>query len=447
MSASLQAQTLRGMLGLVLGLAAALVLIIGALVLVPMAQRSAQDLAGLMVLSAQTWVELPPQTRPAFVREIHQSYRLDVDPELPQSKDSGLVHGLYLRFLEDALAERIGHPAYFQSRRDAEGHEWLWVNIPTGGREIGVGLDNDRVQSRPLQALLIGLGISLAAAVVLAVWWARRVTRPVAAMERAAAVLARGDTPELLPETGPRELARLAAHFNEMAVEIESLLQARTTLLAGVSHDLRTPLARMRLALELQRMQPSDARLDQIERDVAAMDTLIGQILQLARGLQVQSPRSLDLPVWLRERIEAHAAWAQSLGAQLSVDCAADLTAWADPAALQRIVDNLLANAVRHAGGEVCLQAAAAEEPGWTRLTVADRGPGIPPDRMSAMFEPFASMDTARTPGQGGGSGLGLSIARQLARQHGWRIGLAARSGGGLLAWVEVPARQTPREA
>lgn len=440
---SLRAQTVRAMLALVFALELAFATVALVFVLQPLARRSAHDLAGLMVLSARTWAELPPQTRPAFARELQRNYRLDLHPDMQPPVDTGLIHGFYIAYVEQALAERVGHPLYFLPQTDPAHHVWLWTSIPAGGHDIGVGFDSSRIQTQPIRALVLGLLLSLPLSVALALWWARRITRPVTAMEQAAAVLARGDTPDLLPEMGARELAGLAAHFNHMAVQIQGLLQARTTLLAGVSHDLRTPLARIRLALELQRMAPSGARLDQIERDVQAMDRLIGEVLHLARGLQAREPQDMSLAPWLRERARTQRDWAEAQGAALSVDCAEGLRVRADAQALQRIVDNLLSNAVRHAPGPIVLQAAPAQEAGWIRLAVLDRGPGIPADRREAMFDPFTRMDTARSPVPGGGSGLGLAIARQLAQQHGWHIGLESREGGGLSAWVELPASRS----
>ena len=434
---SLRWQTVRAMLVLVLALEIAFAAVALLFVLQPMAKRSAHDLAGLMVLSAQTWAELPPQTRPAFERELQRNYRLSLQPGMAAPPDSGLLHGFYIGYVEQALQQRLGHPLYFERHTDAQGHVWLWTSIPAGGRDIGVGVDNSRIQTQPLRALLLGLLLTLPPAILLALWWARRITRPVEAMEQAAARLARGDAPQRLPQGGSRELARLTAHFNQMAQRIDALLQARTTLLAGVSHDLRTPLARIRLALELQRMQPTEARLDQIERDVLAMDRLIGDVLQLARGLQAQAPQDLTLLPWLQQRQQEHADWAQAQGSTLQVQCPAALHAWVDSAALQRVVDNLLGNAVRYAPGTITLSAALAPARGKVRISVEDRGPGIPADQLESVFEPFVRLDAARTPGAG--SGLGLAIVQQLAQQHSWAVGLQARDGGGLQAWVDVP--------
>jgi two-component system osmolarity sensor histidine kinase EnvZ len=151
----------------------------------------------------------------------------------------------------------------------------------------------------------------------------------------------------------------------------------------------------------------------------------------------------LTLAPWLRERAAMQADWAAAQGAVLSIDCAETLHAWADVEALRRIIDNLLANALHYAPGPIALQAALTPDAAWVRLEVLDRGPGIPAEHQEAMFAPFARMDVARSPQTGGGSGLGLAIARQLAQQHGWRIGLESRAGGGLLAWVQLPAHQS----
>jgi two-component system osmolarity sensor histidine kinase EnvZ len=130
---SLRWLTVRAMLVLVLALELAFAAVALLFVLQPMAKRSAHDLAGLMVLSAQTWAELPPQTRPAFERELQQNYRLSLQPGMLPPSDSGLLHGPYIGYLEQALRQRLGHSLYFEKHTDARGHVWLWTSIPAGG--------------------------------------------------------------------------------------------------------------------------------------------------------------------------------------------------------------------------------------------------------------------------------------------------------------------------
>lgn len=408
----------------------------------PMGRRAADDLAALMQLSAQTWAELPPETRPAFVDELRRSHRLSVATvDTAASGPTAAApppRGFYTRFLESALAQRQGRPVPLRRGTGPDDGDWLWARLQAGGQGLDVGFDYARLRTRPAWAL----GAMLAAGVLLLVpasWWlARRIADPVRRLERAVAELARGHDPQPLPETGPLELARLAGHFNGMSAQVHDLLQARTALLAGVSHDLRTPLARMRLALELQRVKPDASQLARIERDIEAMDTLIGRMLEVARGIASgEAPQPLNLRDWLDARARDHRTLAQALGAEITVDCPSPLKAAAPPLALGRVVDNLLVNALRHARGSVMLAARADAE--GVHIDVADRGPGIPPDRLDAVWQPFRRLDESRSPDTGG-YGLGLTIVQQLARSHGWTVGLRQREGGGLLATVTLGA-------
>ncbi|MBX3635198.1 MAG: HAMP domain-containing histidine kinase [Rubrivivax sp.] len=429
----------RHTLGWLVALYAALLLAAMAAAMVfvmwPMGQRAADDLAALMQLSAQTWTELPPETRPAFVDELRRSHRLSVAPArtaFAVASTAAPPRGFYVQFLERALAQRQGRPAPLWRGPGPDDGDWLWVRLQAGGQALEVGFDYARLRTRPASALGSML---LAAALLLgpAAWWlARRIAEPVRRLERAAAELAQGRDPQPLPETGPLELARLAGHFNQMAAQVHELLQARTALLAVVSHDLRTPLARMRLALEMQRLKPDPSQLARIEQDIEAMDTLIGRMLEVARGIaSSEAAQPLVLRGWLEERARAHAALAQAQGAAITVDCPAALTLAAPPQALGRVVDNLLLNALRHAPGPVTLSARASDA--GVRIEVADRGPGIAPDQLEAVWQPFRRLDASRSPATGGW-GLGLTIVQQLARSHGWTVALRNREGGGLVA-------------
>lgn len=413
-------------------------------VMLPMAERAADDLAGLMVLSAQTWVELPPQTRPVFERELTSTHQIGLRPDMQPAPDTGLRHGFYIRFLERAFERRLGREAFFEHEVTADGGQWLWVALPAGERWIGVGFDNRRMQTNPMRALALALGVGTLLITVMAWWLARRIAQPVARLEDAAAQLANGARPDPLPETGPRELAELARHFNQMADQVRDLSEARTTLFAGLSHDLRTPLARMRLAIEMLTLKPAPALLQRLELDIDEMNQLIGQLLEIARGLHPEAAQDLELCTWLEARAAVHRDTAATAGATLSVHCAHELRAHAAPGMLARILDNLLGNALRYAPGPVelrgdTLPAIAPGAPARLRIAVLDRGPGIPQDQLAAAFRPFHRIAGATKP-VAGGFGLGLAIVRQLARANGWSVGLEQRAGGGLIAWVELPA-------
>lgn len=424
-----------------LGLVLALVILASVLrfVLLPMSERSADDLAGLMVLSAQTWAELPPETRPEFEAELLREHQIALRADMPEPAQAELVHGFYMGFIERALRRRSGESAVLSATGPA-GREWLWTTIYVGEQPIGVGFSHERMSTRPLWALMVSLLASAALAAGAAYWMARRIAQPVARLERAASELAAGANPALLPQTGPRELADLAGHFNQMVLQLRELMDARTTLLAGISHDLRTPLARMRLALEMLTLQPKPALITRLTQDVEEMNTLIGQLLMLARGLDHEAPQLIELGPWLEARVALQAAAAQKAGATLVVHCPASCQVHAAAGALARVVDNLLGNALRYAPGPITVEVTGATPAGvaGARISVLDRGPGIPPDQIDAVWRPFQRVETSRSP-QTGGYGLGLAIVRQLASAQGWQTGLAPRDGGGLVSWVQLP--------
>ena len=255
-----------------------------------------------------------------------------------------------------------------------------------------------------------------------------------------AAQMAAGERPEPLPETGPRELADLAHHFNRMARKVQELADARTTLFAGVSHDLRTPLARMRLTIEMLSIKPSPTHLAQLERDVDEMNALIGQMLEVARGLSTEAPADLDLCAWLKARARAHEGPAQAAASRIDVHCDDTLRVHAPPGMLGRVVDNLVTNALRYAPGVVELRAESVRgaADGRVRIGVLDCGPGISQAQLPTALRPFHR--GAAGSGAPGGFGLGLATVQQLALANGWQVSLSARDGGGLAAWVTVSA-------
>ncbi len=398
------------------------------LVMLPLARRSADDLAGLMVLSAQTWAELPPTTRPAFETELRLRQALRIQPEVAGVSQAEW-HPPFFYLLEEALARRVSPERHLIRTTDAAGDDWFWARLPAGGGTLAVGLSSERINSRPLAVLLIGLAAGLAVAVGLALLLARRVVAPLARLEQASAQLGQGEAPALLPETGPREIVALSRRFNTMAVQVRELLSARTTLLAGVSHDLRTPLARMRLALEMLRTQPSASLLDRLERDMELMDQLIGNVLDLARGLAHEPATPVDLAALLQALASEHSTAA----CLVQVRCPPCVRA-VPALSLRRALGNLLQNALRYAPS--CPVELVCEQDGAEcRLGVLDRGPGIPADQVEAMFHPFQRLEPSRSP-KTGGSGLGLAIVRELARANGWRVSLSPRPGGGMQAWV-----------
>jgi two-component system osmolarity sensor histidine kinase EnvZ len=396
--------------------------------IVPVAERSADDLAGLIVLSAQTWVELPPQTRAAFERELARQHGLrlttaniDAATDAPQFA--------FRSQIEAALSRRTGEPVHL---RGVPGTAAAWLDIPLGGHELRAGFYPDRYAVQPPLAAIAVVALGALLSLLTALLLVRRITVPLAQAAQAARQVGAGELPEPLPETGPAELAELARRFNTMAAEVRNLLDNRTTLLAGISHDLRTPMTRLQLNLEMLRDAPSPARIDRAVADLADMNQLITGYLALARSTQAEARVRFDLACLLEEvAADAGLPW---LDTQCTGAVPCEITA--GRLALRQIVANLIENALRYGGGtpvELALECVATQ----ARVIVRDSGPGIPDEQLEKVFRPFYRLETSRSQATGG-TGLGLALVRQLAETNGWKVALHNRPQGGLEAVLEI---------
>jgi len=399
-------------------------------IMLPMAKRSADDLAALMVLSAQTWAELPPSTRPDFELELarqHNLWLLDSKTALPDYE-----HRMpYLLLLEEALQTRTGKIT--RTKVTDFDKTWFWVEFSSGENHISIGFPQDRLGVQSPLALLLIIGATIVLALLTAIILARRITRPLHNLAMAARLVGQGNTPEKLREDGVEELADLAHAFNNMAQQVKELLTNRTTLLAGISHDLRTPLARMRLAVE---MLPPDAEpkiIARLKNDIEEMNRLIGEFLAFSRGLEKESLQAIDFIEYIGDALSEITADGTPVKWQVTGSCVRNV----GPMALQRILANLLGNAVRYGEGkEIEVLCDCAESA--TLIRILDRGPGIPSAELENVFRPFYRLESSRS-SVTGGSGLGLAIARQLAEVNGWKIELLPREGGGTEARLIIP--------
>lgn len=413
---------------LVLSLAA-----IGYLILVPVAKRSADDVAALMMLSAHTWAGLPPEERSGFTHKLSIDHGLTLSTvERPRAVESGIVFP-YINFLSESLTRRSGRKVGVHLTLSNDGSRWVWSDIPVDAHTVHIGFPLDRLGPQPpLAAFIVFMG-GLALVLVTALLLVRRLIQPLEKLSVAAQQVGRGLTPAPIPVTGPTELVKLAQSFNRMSSQVRELLADRTTMLSGIAHDLRTPLARQRLTLESMGTSADPQLLEEATQDLEEMNRLIEQYLQLGQVLSGDRPETIDV----RDIIDRCVIDARRLGATVNwvPDDPCILTL--QPLVLARILANLLQNAVRYGEGrEVTVE--YERTPAACIITVLDRGPGIPDAEREAVFRPFYRLETSRGSSTGG-SGLGLAIARQLAQFHGWELALDSRPGGGTEARIEIP--------
>jgi two-component system osmolarity sensor histidine kinase EnvZ len=277
--------------------------------------------------------------------------------------------------------------------------------------------------------------IALASAVFL-MW---RVNQPLRALAGAAQELGRGHSPPPVTEAGPTEVRAVAVAFNQMRRDLERVDRERATFLAGVSHDLRTPLSRLRLGVE---MLPADpATRSDIERDIADISGVVDQFMDFARDEGTEAPE----PTNLNQYVEAIAERARRAGADITLELGASFVAPIRQQAFKRLLNNLIDNAVKHAKTAITirLQPIAYSAPGTCgvfSISVLDRGPGIALDQVDRLKQPFTRLDSSRTGASG--AGLGLAIIERIAKIHNATFELLPREGGGTEA--RVTFRESP---
>lgn len=403
--------------------------------LFPVVERATSDLAALMDLSARTLVKLPPPLRAEYRDRLRLEYQLELRPSPDKPGNLEPYFFPYTDRLAKSIAAQLGHAVQVESNL-VDGERWFWLRMDTERGPVWVGFPRSRINTKPLQGVALVSVMALVLILVTAAVLARGVTTPLTRLSRAAEEVARGRSPEPLPETGPLELANLARRFNETSQQVRELLADRTVLLAGISHDLRTPLTRLRLAVEMLPEPVSDTQRARMTQDIEEMDQLIRQAVELGQSLGAGKQENLEVNGLIREVVGQR----QRIRCRVGTPCPAHV----NPMALRRILGNLIENALRYSDHlvEVDLQGCAE----GVEIQVRDRGPGIPEDSLDAVFRPFYRLEQSRNRGTGG-TGLGLAVARQLAVANDIEIHLHARPGGGTIASILLSPPEDTRAA
>jgi len=257
----------------------------------------------------------------------------------------------------------------------------------------------------------------------------RWVTRPLHRLADAAEALGRDINRPPLPENGPLEVRRAAKAFNSMQERLARYIRNRTGILTAMSHDLKTPITRLRLRAEL--LEQPELR-EKFVRDLSEMEHMVNSTLGFMRGLDDREPLQ---PIDVRALAEALQADAEELGHSVDVVGEPRSPFSGKSEGLKRALQNLLDNAIRY-GGDA--QIAIDDQVDVLTIAVSDRGPGIPESELERVFEPFYRLESSRNPGTGG-TGLGLSIARNIAQSMGGELTLHNREDGGLEARLSLP--------
>lgn len=395
----------------------------------PRALQAAQQVISIVNLTRAALVTADTERRFALLDELAQREGIQIYAGTPTESVPALPDRPFLRIMQTQLHERLGPQTRLALER--EGVSGVWVSFRIDNDEYWVSLPRSRIErDEPLR--WIGWGILvLALALIGAFLVVARINRPLRELTRAAEQLGRGATPQQVTEAGPTEIRTLAHAFNQMAADIQRQDEERALLLAGVSHDLRTPLSRIRLALEMLDDRGAADLKAGVAQDIEDIDGAISQFLDFARPIDAEKVAAeADLNVLAQTVIERYTRDGKTVMLRAGSLSPRPLRTQA----MQRLLANLIDNALRHGGDQV--EVVTGRDGDITYLEVLDRGPGIPASDAERMLQPFTRMNDARSTS---GTGLGLAIVDRIARLHGGSVKLMSRDGGGLRARVELP--------
>lgn len=395
----------------------------------PRAAQVAQQIASVVNLTRSALITANPAKRFDLLRDLAEQEGIHVHADSPNEPVELLPNRPFERLLGAELQRRLGDETRLLV--SSGGARDIWVNFEIDEIEYWVSLPRERVerieQLRWLGWGLLVLGLSVAGAFLIVA----RINRPLRELTGGAAAIGRGESPPPVSENGPQEIRTLSRAFNQMSADLKRLDADRALLLAGVSHDLRTPLARIRLGLEMLGDKADPSLMEGMVQDIADIDAVISQFLDFARAAGENSEATdVALDDIVRGVVERY----QRQGQAVSAQCGGLPALRLKTLAIQRLLTNLVDNALRHGGREVLITTSLHDR--QARLAVFDRGPGIPPADAQRMLQPFTRLNSARSTS---GSGLGLAIVDRIAKMHGGTVQLLPRAGGGLEARVELP--------
>jgi two-component system, OmpR family, osmolarity sensor histidine kinase EnvZ len=405
----------------------------------PRARQVAQMVASVANLTRAALLAARPEARVVLLRELSDREGIHVYPSDVGEVVTPLPSDGVSRRVQEIVREQLG--PLTRVTLELNGERGLFVSFrieDDDEEEYWAALPKERLE-RVLPLSWIGWGVAAFLLALAGAWLiVFRITQPLKAMEVAARRVGAGDTPSPLPEIGPSEIATVARAFNQMSAGLERLDQDRALILAGISHDLRTPLTRLRMGIEFT---TDESLRDGMIADVEEMDKTIAQFLDFARTDSGEPTQEIDLNALLTEiaaqfarrklPVTYSAPWQEGLAPKIN----------GRPQAIRRAITNLIDNALRYGpigdpqnGPELSLAVVGRQ----IRVDIADRGPGIPAMEVEHMKRPFTRLDDARS--NVSGAGLGLAIVERITKAHAGSLELLPRPGGGLIARIVLPA-------
>ena len=405
----------------------------------PQAQQISAQIISVVTITHAALTHSAPELRRELLFDLVSNegiriFSLEEDDRIEPPPDNYLMPEI-----EALVKAKLGKDTRFSAR--VNGVAGFWVSFKIDDDEYWLMLDRERLRGLTgFQwlgwASLVSLLSLLGAAIISSL-----INLPLSRLTAAARDIAKGKQPAPLPEKGPIEIIEANRSFNQMVDDLKQVESDRAVILAGISHDLRTPLARMQLEVEMANL--SDEAREGIQSDIGQMDAIIGQFLDYARPTEASTFTDVDLSGLLSDM----AREAMRLpDVKINAAIAEGAHAMGNATDLRRVLNNLIENARRYGktpGSEVteidiACQVRTSHGAKKVIIEVQDHGTGVPAEKIEQLMKPFTRLDTAR--GQANGAGLGLAIVDRVLLRHGAELQVRNREGGGLAFQISLPA-------
>jgi two-component system osmolarity sensor histidine kinase EnvZ len=399
----------------------------------PRANQIAAQVISIVTITRSALTHSAPDMRRELLFELASNEGIRVYPReetdiIRPPSDTSLMPVIH-----ESVRARLGEDTEFASKvNDLAG---FWVSFKIEDDEYWLMLERERVERRSGIQWLGWATVTLLLSLLGAVFISGLINQPLARLTAAARAIAKGQPTEPLPEKGPTEIREANRSFNQMVKDLNRVESDRAVILAGISHDLRTPISRMLLEVEMANLT-GEARQG-MQSDLTQMDAIIGQFLDYAKPTDQSSFMPVDLSTLLADA--AHEA-ARLPGMRVKTDISAHIEVMGNMTDLSRVINNLIENARRYGKTQKSesseVDISCRLDGGKAIIEIGDRGIGVPDGEIEHLLRPFTRMDRAR--GQANGAGLGLAIVDRIVSRHGGKFRLFNRIGGGLVAQIQL---------
>lgn len=399
----------------------------------PRANQIAAQVVSVVTITRAALTHSAPDSRRELLFDLASNegiriYPLETTDHVEPPRDNALMP-----VIQSSVREKLGVDTKFASVvNEVAG---FWVSFKIDDDEYWLMLDRERIERTSGIQWAGWATVTLLLSLLGAVFISRLINQPLARLTAVARAIAKGQHPEPLPESGPTEIREANKSFNQMVDDLNRIESDRAVILAGISHDLRTPISRMLLEVEMANLPP-DA-MEGMQSDLAQMDAIISQFLDYAKPADASNFTTIDLTALLNE---AGRGAARLPNVRIDTDIAENMRVDGNTIELKRMIANLIENARRYgktpATDTLDLELRGRAGNGQVLIDIADHGPGIPETDMERLLRPFTRLDNAR--GQANGAGLGLAIVDRVIKRHRGTLKLENRLGGGLLIRISL---------